>query len=121
MQSVYLPCSVVCVGVLVFAAISHSAAFLLFFCSAAEGLHLQQLPDPASWISPGVGYSLSELLWLRGCWWPAVGGGIVPQGSAPSPLNPGMLVSGQNSVLLRQLVLMVLNRASLPLCLVKVD
>lgn len=24
-------------------------------------------------------------------------GGIAPQGSAPSPLNPGMLVSGQNS------------------------
>lgn len=23
-------------------------------------------------------------------------GGIAPQGSAPSPLNPGMLVSGQN-------------------------
>lgn len=25
------------------------------------------------------------------------GGGIALQGSAPSPLNPGMLVSGQNS------------------------
>lgn len=49
------------------------------------------------------------------------GGGIALQGSAPSPLNPGMLVSRQNSLLLRQLVQMVLNRASLPLLLVKVD
>lgn len=48
-------------------------------------------------------------------------GDIAPQGSAPSPLNAGMLVTGQNSLLLRQLVLMVLNRASLPLLLVKVD
>lgn len=41
--------------VLVFAAISHStAAFLLFFCSTAEGLHLQQLPDPASQMSLGL-------------------------------------------------------------------
>lgn len=52
-------------GVLLFIAISHStAAFLLFFCSIAEGLHLQQLPDPASQMSPGVGCSLRELLWL---------------------------------------------------------
>lgn len=43
-------------------------------------------------------------------------GGIVPQGAAPSPLNPGMLVRGQNPLLLKQLVLMVLGRASLSLC-----
>lgn len=52
-------------GLLVFAAISHSTtAFFLFFCSAAEGLHLQQLPDAASQMSPGVGCSLNELLWF---------------------------------------------------------
>lgn len=48
-------------------------------------------------------------------------GGIAPQGSAPSPLNPSMLIRGQNPLLLKQLVLMVLGRASLPLPLVKVD
>lgn len=48
--------------ILVFASISHSTAgFLLFFCSTTEDLHLQQLPDPASQMSPGVGCSLSEL------------------------------------------------------------
>lgn len=46
------------------------------------------------------------------------GGGIAPQGSAPSPLKPGMLVRGQNPLLLKQLVL---GKASLPLLLVKVD
>lgn len=44
------------------------------------------------------------------------GGSVAPQGSAPSPLNAGMLVRGQNPLLL-----MVLGRASLPLRLVKVD
>lgn len=34
------------------------------FCSTAGGLHLQQLPDAASQMSPGVGCSLSELLWF---------------------------------------------------------
>lgn len=47
-----------------FAAISHFTAAFLLFCSAAEGLHLQQLPDPAPQMSPGVGSSLRELLWL---------------------------------------------------------
>lgn len=50
---------------------SHSTAAFLLFCSVAEGLHLQQLPAPASWTSPGSRCSLSEGLW--GCWWPTCG------------------------------------------------
>lgn len=48
-----------------FAFISHStAALLLLFCSVVKGLHLQQLSATASQTSPGIGCSLSELLWF---------------------------------------------------------
>lgn len=44
--------------------LSSAAPLLHFFCSIAEGLYVQWLPAPASWTAPGVGCSLSELLWL---------------------------------------------------------
>jgi len=47
--------------------------------------------------------------------------GIAPQGSAPPPLNAGVLVRGQTPCMLKQLVLVVLGEATLPLLLVKVD
>lgn len=112
--------------------LSSATPLLHFFCSSAVLLracscsrcqllpHGHHLGLDAHWVSSSGSEAVGGLPVGQhshlGRW-----AGIATQGSAPSPLNPGMLVRGQNLLLLKQLVLMVLGRASLPLLLVKVD